>query len=68
MAKVSYPGQGEQALRQAQEQGSVHVGGIAGSVTGACFDEQEKLLYVCKPCSIRVGMELHPCVNVYRVK
>jgi hypothetical protein len=68
MAKVSYPGQGEQALRQSQEQGAVHVGGIAGSVTGACFDEREKLLYVCKLCSIRVGLELHPCVNVYRVK
>jgi hypothetical protein len=68
MAQVSYPGQAEQALRQAQERGTVHVGGIAGSVTGACFDEHEKLLYVCKLCSIRVGLELHPCVNVYRVK
>ncbi len=68
MAKVSYPGQGDQALRQAQEQGAVHVGGIAGYVSGACFDEQEKLLYVCKLCSIRVGLELHPSVNVYRVK
>ncbi len=68
MAKISYPGQGEEALRQAQKRGTVHVGGIAGSVTGVCFDEQEKLLYVCKTCSIKVGMELHPCVNVYRVK
>jgi len=68
MAKVSYPGQGEEALRQAQERGTVHVGGIAGGVTGACFDEQERLLYLCKLCSIRVGLELHPCVNVYRVK
>jgi hypothetical protein len=68
MAKVLYPGQGEQELQQAQERGTVHVGGIAGSVTGACFDEQEKRLYVCKLCSIRVGMELHPRVNVYRVK
>ena len=68
MAKVSYPGQGEEALRQAQERGSVHVGGIAGNVSGACFDEQERLLYVCKLRSIRVGLELHPCVHVYRVK
>ena len=66
-AKVSYPGQGDQGLRQAQEQDTVHVGGVAGCVTGACFDEREKLLYVCKPCSIRVGMELHPVVNVYKV-
>jgi hypothetical protein len=68
MAKVSYPGQGEEALRQAKERGTVHVGGIAGYVSGACFDEQERLLYVCKLCSIRVGLELHPCVHVYRVK
>jgi len=28
MVKVSYPGQGEQAVRQAQERGVIHVGGI----------------------------------------
>lgn len=68
MARVSYAGQGEEAIRQAQERGMVHVGGIAGIVSGACFDDQERLLYVCKLCSIRVGLELHPCVHVYRVK
>ena len=68
MAKVSYPGQGAESLRQAQERGTVHVGGIAGHVSGACFDEQERLLYVCQLCSIRVGLELHPCVHVYRLK
>jgi len=68
IANVSYPGPGDEAIQQAQQLGSPHVGGIAGCVTGACFDEQEKLLYIGKPCSIRVGMELHPSVIVYRVK
>jgi hypothetical protein len=68
MAKLSYPGQGEEAIRQAQERGDVHVGGLTGNVSGACFDEKQRLLYVCKLRSIRVGLELHPCIHVYRVK
>ncbi len=38
------------------------------AVTGACFDGDEKLLYLYKPGIIPVGKERHGCVHVYRVR
>ena len=37
-------------------------------VTGACFDAEEKLLYLYKPGAFPVAPERHACVHVYRVK
>ena len=37
-------------------------------VTGACFDEHERLLYLYKPGAIPVGRERHAAVHVYRVR
>ena len=37
-------------------------------VTGACFDAEEKLLYLYKPGAFPAPPERHACVHVYRVK
>lgn len=42
-------------------------GSDGGAVTGACFDAEERLLYLYKPGVIPVGRERHGCVHVYRV-
>jgi hypothetical protein len=67
MTRVSYPDQGERVLQRAQEQGQPHASGLAPPVNGCCFDAEERLLYVLKPCAVEVGKEHHPCVHVYRV-
>jgi hypothetical protein len=43
-------------------------GGRNALITGSCFDEAEKLLYLIKTGSIPEGKESHPCVHVYRVR
>jgi hypothetical protein len=42
--------------------------GMGGIATGACFDEEERKLYVIRMQSYPVGREHHPLVHVYRVK
>jgi hypothetical protein len=68
ITRVKYPGEGEAALRRAQEEGQAHASGLTAPVVGSCFDEEERLLYVVTPNAIAVGREWHPCVSVYRVK
>jgi len=43
-------------------------GGRNAFISGSCFDEEERLLYLFKTGSIPVGRECHPCVHVYRVR
>ncbi|MCY2953920.1 MAG: NBR1-Ig-like domain-containing protein [Planctomycetota bacterium] len=38
------------------------------AVTGSCFDQEEKLLYLYAPGCFPLGRERHPCVHVYRVR
>ena len=42
--------------------------GMGGMASGACFDEDERKLYVIRMQAYPVGREYHPLVHVYRVK
>ena len=42
--------------------------GMGGTTTGACFDEDERTLYVLRTNAHPVGREFHPLVHAYRVK
>lgn len=42
--------------------------GMGGLATGACFDEDDRKLYVLRTSAHAVGREFHPLVHVYRVK
>ena len=41
--------------------------GMRGLVTGACFDEATRRLYVLRMQAYWVGRELHPLVHVYQI-
>ncbi|KPK84052.1 MAG: hypothetical protein AMJ81_06690 [Phycisphaerae bacterium SM23_33] len=42
---------------------------LGGLVTGSCYDEQQKLLYLCTMWAYSDGeRESYPCVHVYRIK
>jgi hypothetical protein len=68
MTQVTYPDAGRRILERLQAQGAVHASGLLPPVTGSCFDERERTLYLLKPCAVEAGMEFHPCVHAYRVK
>jgi len=41
--------------------------GMGGLVTGACFDETTRRLYLIRMQAYPVGREFHPLVHVYQV-
>ena len=42
--------------------------GMGGMASGACFDAEERKLYVIRMQSYAVGREFHPLVHVYQIK
>ncbi len=42
--------------------------GMGGAVSGACFDEEQRKLYVLRMHAHAVGRESHPLVHVYQIK
>ena len=66
ITRVRYPGEGEQILQPAQEEGEAHASGLVPPVVGSCFDEGESLLYVLTPGAIlmsRGAPSLRECVS-----
>lgn len=45
-----------------------HDAAMNGTAFGACFDDEERTLYVMRGAAYPMGREFHPLVHVYRVK
>ena len=41
---------------------------LGGAVTGACYDAEKRLLYVCTAGAFASGREVYPIIHAYKVK